>query len=229
MDDEDVEGPLSAKCSRASSPTFSYFSLASSKVDCLKSSLIRKASLLNKREREFKPELTKEDTDFLTANTNYSQQQITKMFGEFIIDCPQGTLSVEKVKEMMNIILPDENGDIVANLIFSAFDKDNNGSLDFCEFMIATHCTANSSPEDKLHWVFQVYDTDTSGSITVGEIIQVFAALYDNEGLDQKFAVERAESVFGSLDVNHDGDVTEEEFVKVCMEDRVMVRLLREN
>ena len=126
------------------------------------------------------------------------------MFGEFIIDCPQGTLSVEKVKEMMNIILPDENGDIVANLIFSAFDKDNNGSLDFCEFMIA-------------------------GSITVGEIIQVFAALYANEGLDQKFAVERAESVFGSLDLNHDGDVTEEEFVKVCMEDREMVQLLREN
>ena len=195
----------------------------------MKSSLIRKASLLNKRERESKPELTNEDTDFLTANTNYSQQQITKMFGEFIIDCPQGTLSVDKVKEMMNIILPDENGDIVANLIFSAFDKDNNGSLDFCEFMIATHCTANSSPEDKLHWVFQVYDTDSSGSITVGEIIQVFAALYHNEGLDQKFAVERAESVFGSLDVNHDGDVTEEEFVKVCMEDREMVKLLREN
>ena len=98
MDGEDVEGPLSARCSRAPSPTFSYFSLASSKVDCLKSSLIRKASLLNKREREFKPELTKEDTDFLTANTNYSQQQITKMFREF---------NIEKVKEMINIILPD--------------------------------------------------------------------------------------------------------------------------
>ena len=51
MDDEDVEGPLSEKCVRASLPTFSYFSLASSKVDCMKSSLIRKASLLSKRER----------------------------------------------------------------------------------------------------------------------------------------------------------------------------------
>ena len=144
----------------------------------MKSSLIRKALLLSKREREFKPVLTKEDTEFLAANTNYSQKQITKMLGKFIIDCPQGTLSVDKVKEMMNIILPDE---------------------------------------------------DSLGSITVREIIQVFAALYDNEGLDQKFAVERDESVFGSLDVNHDGDVTEEEFVKVCMKDREMLKLLREN
>ena len=181
------------------------------------------------REREPSPVLTKEDIEFLTENTNYSRQEIAHWFREFILDCPEGTLSIKKVKEMMNVILPDENGDIVANLIFSAFDKDNNGSLDFCEFIIATHCTANSSPEDKLHWVFQVYDADSSGSITVGEIIQVFAVLYANEGIDQKFAVERAESIFGSLDIDHDGDVTEDEFVKVCLEDGEMVKLLSDN
>eukprot|EP00092_Neocalanus_flemingeri_P100774 GFUD01128752.1.p1 GENE.GFUD01128752.1~~GFUD01128752.1.p1 ORF type:complete len:192 (-),score=64.22 GFUD01128752.1:149-682(-) len=145
------------------------------------------------------------------------------------MDCPQGTLTVEKVKEMMNLILPDENGGIVADLIFSSFDKDNNGSLDFCEFIIATHCTANSSPEDKLHWVFQMYDKDCSGSITIGEMIQVFATLYENEGLDQKMAVERAENIFGSLDANNDGDITEHEFVKGCMEDEEMVLMLSDS
>ena len=45
-----------------------------------------------------------------------------------------------------------------SQLIFTTFDKDGNGWIDFNEFMIATHCTASSSPEDKLRWVFQLYD-----------------------------------------------------------------------
>ena len=195
----------------------------------MEATLQRKVSLLMTMERDPRPELTKQDVEFLTANTNFTKEEITKWFTEFILDCPEGTLTIEKLKEKMNIILPDENIDIVANLIFSAFDKDNNGSLDFSEFIIATHCIASSSPEDKLRWVFQVYDTDNSGSITVGEIIQVFSALYANEGLDQKYAVERAETIFGNLDVNHDGDVSEDEFVKVCLEDKEMVNLLIDN
>ena len=235
--DNDSDDEVSKVQSGSSSPTFSYFSIASSSDEeekpgvstlfsCIKSSLRWKASLLSKRERESRPVLTEEDIDFLTANTNFSEEQIIDWFREFIIDCPKGTLTIEKVKNMMNLILPDENGDIVANLIFSSFDKDKNGSLDFCEFIIATHCTANSSPEDKLHWVFQMYDKDSSGSITIGEMIQVFATLYENEGLDQNMAVARAEQVFGSLDINNDGDITEEEFVNGCLEDEDMVNLL---
>ena len=191
---------------------------------CIKSSLRWKASLLKRREIESKQVLTEEDIDFLKSNTNFSEQEIIDWFREFITDCPKGTLTIMMVKQMMNLILPDKNGDVIANLIFSSFDKDKNGSLDFCEFIIATHCTANSSTEDKLHWVFQMYDKDSSGSITIGEMVKVFATLYKNEGLDETVAVERAESVFGNLDINNDGDITEEEFVKGCMEDEEMVR-----
>jgi Ca2+-binding EF-hand superfamily protein len=56
-------------------------------------------------------------------------------------------------------------------------------------------------------------------------IIQV----YEDEGLDQKIAVERAEQIFRSLDDNNDGDITEEDFVKGCMEDDEMVNLLNDN
>ena len=74
------------------------------------------------------------------------------------MDCPSGVLTREKVFEMLSVSLPAENGKIVADLIFSTFDKDKNNFIDFNEFIIATHCTANSSPEDKLRWVFQLYD-----------------------------------------------------------------------
>ena len=94
---------------------------------------------------------------------------------------------------------------------------------------MATHCSAHSCPQDKLRWVFQMYDKDGSGSITIGEMIQVFATLYENEGVDNKLAVARAEQIFCSLDKNNDGDISEEEFVKGCMEDEEMMKLLNDS
>ena len=81
--------------SESSSPTFSYFSIASSGdeeekpgfstfLSCMKSSMRWKASLLKKRERESKPVLTEEDIEFLTTNTNYSEDEIAGWFREFI-------------------------------------------------------------------------------------------------------------------------------------------------
>ena len=60
-------------------------------------------------------------------------------------------------------------------------------------------------------------------------MIQVFATLYENEGLAQEVDVERAEQIFGSLDSNNDGDITEAEFVAGCMEDEEMVKMLSES
>ena len=65
--------------------------------------------------------------------------------------------------------------------------------------------------------MFQLYDSDGSGSITLSEMVLLFATLYQNEGLDNKMAVDRAEKIFRNLDVNNDGDITEDEFVRGCL------------
>ena len=48
-------------------------------------------------------------------------------------------------------------------------------------------------------------------------MLEIFSMVYLCEGLDENLAVERAEQVFNLLDAKIDGDVTEEEFVKGCM------------
>ena len=80
--------------------------------------------------------------------------------------------------------------------------------------------------KDKLRWVFQLYDCDDSGSITMVEMIKLFASLYQTEGLPQSIAVERAEEMFENLDINGDGDITEEEFVKACLMVRNQANIL---
>ena len=122
--------------------------------------------------------------------------------------------------------------------------QDQNGWIDFNEFIIATHCSATSSPADKLHWVFQMYDKDQSQTIQVpgaveaemimlpfqlGEMVELFGTLYLNEGLEMDAAVERANAIFSALDINNDGDVTEEEFVRGCMEVRILMTVYSTN
>ena len=234
LDGED-EDDSSCSSSTYSSASFSCFSIDSTStkslhlstyVSCVKSSLKWRSILLKKKEKTICPELTEEDLAFLVKNTNFSEGNIKEWFREFIMDCPEGILTKVKVMEMLTFILPRDNGKIIADLIFSTFDKDKNGWIDFNEFIIATHCTATSSPEDKLHWVFQMYDKDGSNSIQLSEMVELFGTLYLNEGLEEDLATERAEKIFSLLDINNDGDITEDEFVKGCLQDEELVELL---
>ena len=140
---------------------------------------------------------------------------------------------------------------------------------------------AISSPADKLHWVFQMYDKDNSNTIQVtiqlnlnhfvlndddGKTRDIFSysenyfsverdggafrhsllirgageggrsnsyrqisgcdiilVLFLMHTLDQEAAVERAMKIFATLDIDNDGDVTEEEFVQGCLKDEELV------
>ena len=71
---------------------------------------------------------------FLVNNTSFTESDVREWWREFIMDCPQGILTKDKVEQnaitshcqvldMLLFILPKENGHIVADLIFSAFDR----------------------------------------------------------------------------------------------------------
>ena len=51
----------------------------------------------------------------------------------------------------------------------------------------------------------------------MSEMVVLFGSLYQIEGIDNHIAVDRAETLFGNLDINGDGDITEEEFINSCL------------
>ena len=142
-----------------------------------------------------------------------------------------------KVAAMLAAVLPEHHCKIVAELIFSTFDRDRDGFIDFSEFLLATHGTAVASPEDKLRWAFQLYDKvvtesyiththclhtkfkqDGSKAIHLREMLEVFGTLYLTEGVSEQLAIDRAQRIFSCLDTNNDGEITEEEFVTGCLQ-----------
>ena len=72
-----------------------------------------------------------------------------------------------------------------------------------------------------------MFDKDGTGTIELGEIVEIFATLYINEGLDTDMGIDRAVGVYALLDVDNNGEVTEDEFVKHCLGDENLVKVLK--
>ena len=155
-------------------------------------------------------------------NTKLSKRKIKIWFQKFLQDCPSAQLTKEKMVDQVAVVLPVEKGEIIADLVFKEFDTNNNGWIDFNEFLVAIHCLTMCEVAEQLRWAFKLADSDGSGGLEVKELVQLFGTFYLNEGLDPHHAVERALRVFSVLDVDNDCNITEEEFVKGCLNDEQM-------
>ena len=49
----------------------------------------------------------------------------------------------------------------------------------------------------------------------------LYIFFYLAKGLDLDVAVDRAEQIFAELDDDHDGEITESEFIEGCLQDEV--------
>lgn len=71
-------------------------------------------------------------------------------------ECPEGALTKKDLQVMYKKILPKEDPTVIINHLFRIFDRDNSGSIDFAEFVLATDITTCGDPEEKLRWTFKV-------------------------------------------------------------------------
>ncbi|TRY74386.1 hypothetical protein TCAL_04607 [Tigriopus californicus] len=67
--------------------------------------------------------------------------------------------------------------------VFHIFDKDDNGSISLQEFLDAMHQFAGQSPDDKIKFLFKVYDIDGDGLIQEKELQHVMRACMDENGM----------------------------------------------
>ena len=77
-------------------------------------------------------------------------------YRRFLEECPDGVLRKPDLHAMYCKILPAEDPTIIVNHLFRIFDRDNNGTIDFKEFVLATDITTSGQPEEKLRWTFKV-------------------------------------------------------------------------
>ena len=98
------------------------------------------------------------------------------------------------------------------------YDTNGDGSVDFKEFTLALDVLANGTPEQNLKQIFRVLDINNDGKIDVMELVEIVKDIFE---VTKENIIENENSLagaaFAEMDLNADGEITEEEFVKACL------------
>ena len=199
---------------------------------CLPNNLIGQQILFKMGTNESKQstKLCNTDLEFLKSNTNYDTKTIKQKYRGFQYACPSGCLTAGKFCQMYEKHFPGGNSEKYCNLVFKTFDTDQNGFIDFKEFVLASYKQETGDNEAKLKLAFDMYDMDKNGIVDLQEMANCVEAIYDMVGnksrRPQESSEERAKHIFGRMDKNGDGGLSRQEFIEGCLKDEELSKIL---
>ncbi|CAD8109050.1 unnamed protein product [Paramecium sonneborni] len=113
-----------------------------------------------------------------------------------------GKLSKEELLVGYSKIMKPIEAAEEVNRIFQQVDKNNSGSIDYTEFVIATIDRQQLLSKQRLQVTFRMFDKDKSGSITIDELKEIFSGIPEDMW----------KQVVKEFDSNSDGQISLEEF-----------------
>ena len=114
--------------------------------------------------------LPADQVDELRRLTAFSGDEIRTWHAQFSRRCPDGRMTPDDFHVMYAQLFPDGDATAFAQRVFHAYDRDRNGVIDFREFVISVSISSRGSIDDKLRWIFGIYDVDGDGHVTEDEV-----------------------------------------------------------
>ncbi|RVE42060.1 hypothetical protein evm_013289 [Chilo suppressalis] len=120
-----------------------------------------------------------------------------------------------------------------AHFVFNTIKHKQSGKVNFEEFLEILSRVARGSVQEKVSWVFALYDVDGDGRISRAEMLAVVRAIYCLLGRAAVPALHAADAardhvdrIFHLIDTNADGVVTLDELTRWCARDPDLLRSL---
>lgn len=160
--------------------------------------------------------MKEDDLKDLKVQTQFTEEELKLWYKNFLEDYPNGIVTKDEFKSEYTKFFPYGDASSFVDHIFRTFDKNNDGVMNYKEFIVALSLTAKGTPQQKLRWAFAIYDIDNSGQIDVEEMAEIFKAIEKlNTGpSDGVSPMEKAKSVLKEMDVDSDGQISIEEFIQ---------------
>ena len=118
-----------------------------------------------------------------------------------------GQISLQEFEQGLKQIKSNNLNENEINKLFESLDVDNNGSIDYTEFLAASMGEKIYLQQERLYEAFSVLDKDKSGAITKDELMSVLNIPNDEAG--------EVEKLMKSADKNGDGKIDYKEFLEL--------------
>ena len=164
------------------------------------------------------------EVEGLIEETNFKKTDLQKWYKTFMKSYPDGQMDKEQFTDIYgNIYTADPT---VAQNIFRSFDHNGDGFISFRELMISLSLSTAGTKEEKLQWLFDVYDFDGNGKITLNEVRDLATILHKvhkggsirrlkcdlHHTEDDDKEDDYISCVFHDIDLDHNGYWTLDEF-----------------
>lgn len=169
------------------------------------------------RDRKLKTIASRKLLSDLAKATRFTPAELKSLAHRFTdASAVTGTIGPVMFTKIMETHFPSIVGMNLVESLFTTFDHDKNGKIDFREFCVGLSKIMRGSVMEKMELVFQVYDSSGDGDICIVELIYLVKA--GAEELED--VIEFSEDVMASLDENGDGDVDLQEFLTALSQDQ---------
>lgn len=171
-----------------------------------------------------------ETIDHLLAQTHFSRRELQILYRGFKNECPSGLVNEDTFKNIYANFFPHGDSSNYAHFLFKAFDRNQTGSINFEDFSLGLSALLRGPVEEKLTWVFNLYDINKDGCITKEEMLDIMRAIYDMMGksikpiLSEDIPRQHTEMFFHKMDRNQDGVITIDEFIECCQKEENIVK-----
>uniref|UniRef100_A0A915IE44 EF-hand domain-containing protein n=1 Tax=Romanomermis culicivorax TaxID=13658 RepID=A0A915IE44_ROMCU len=123
-----------------------------------------------------------ENLDVLCSTTNFSRKELQFLYRNFKNHSHRGYISLERFKMIFGHFFSRGDSSGYAALVFNAFDVDRDGNLTFQEFVDVSSKLLRGSTEEKLEWIFRLYDVDDKGYLSENDLENVVNCIFHLSG-----------------------------------------------
>ncbi|CAF3079677.1 unnamed protein product [Rotaria socialis] len=174
--------------------------------------------------------LTEKGIEMLKINTNLTDNQIREWHAGILRDCPNGKLSKTKFVAGYEQLYPGGKANEFCKNVFATFDRDNTGTIEFYEFILAIGLTKSNNLDLRFSLALDMHNSNDTETMDVNELAKAISTLYDFMSvIDRKNDYDpkhRVEEIIRMCDVTGNKKLTRKEFLIGCQKDPVIRRLL---
>ncbi len=145
-----------------------------------------------------------------------------KLAGPFLIDLKNRfreiagsdqLIDIEEFRTGLNI-----SNQQISGRLFTIFDRDHNGTIDYKEFMDTIESMINGSTEEKIRFAFELHDLDGNGYIDRQELQILIQQSFNENKLDyDEFQLDLlVDEFFKSADTDNSGTIDYGEFLEIA-------------